>query len=124
MRRDWRNQRGKLLTTMVLLSSIAVIGAILTLIRNLGSAEYTAPLHWHPALESIRIIVMTATLVGIWRWKKKSVYVFFTLKIVLIIGNAVLMNQKTQLEDMLLMGSVGWTLLWLHAVRRKWAFFD
>lgn len=132
-----KKDRGQFLTILLVLATIMVIkdlyefissGQLTSLLDN----PFNGPVYWTLLNE----IVYISALVGIWLWKKWSVYLLFTLAglgVISLLYNLFSIYilhtiELDQINTIVVLGgsfiSILVVVIWYQAIRKKWQYFN
>lgn len=119
-----KKDRGKLLTTLLILASLILPWNFLYLIdKELVSKTYGSVPNWFNIYYAFIIFGGGLSLVGTWMWKKWSVYLaVFIAAIAHLVLLLFLKPSNYGLVNYL--GNVPIFALWGWAIYRKWKFFE
>jgi hypothetical protein len=116
--------RGKFLTSMLVLD---FLGIIYTIQQQVIRSDVLESLYSVPPWYKLWLIVYTlscvAINVGIWKWKRIAVYLFFFLKTLQLLLISTIVKPFYYPQALMSVGFVASNLPWAWAIKRKWHLF-
>ena len=118
-------ERGKFLTTLLVLGFFGIaIGYMReAIIPNALERLYNVP-PWYKLWSIVFVFSQVAIYIGIWKWKRIAVYLFFLLSTLQILLLSTIVKPLYYPQALLSVGYVASYLLWFWAIKRKWHLFS